>query len=223
MRRLCAAFACLLGGAVTAQEFIDTRHGPLTDEDFYKLIACGAPPGRSCNAPFVRWSESAAQDLTVGFASTRQSFPFSLAQEFDRALDVAIWQINSAAPGLTLRRVGKAEEPVISLYMLPVTDGQPIRGTPHPELEGVPIGAAIVQIWWDRNRELTDAAIVLAADIPRDEALPILLEELTQAMGLMTDIRNPWYETRSVFSEDSNSVHKLGEQDRMVLRRHYPG
>ena len=41
-------------------------------------------------------------------------------------------------------------------------------------------------------------------------------------MGLMTDIRNPYYETRSVFSEDSNTVQKLGVQDRMALRRHYP-
>ena len=49
-----------------------------------------------------------------------------------------------------------------------------------------------------------------------------MLEELTQSMGLMTDIRNPYYETRSVFSEDSNSVVKLGEQDREALRLHYP-
>ncbi|KPP86870.1 MAG: Protein of unknown function (DUF2927) [Rhodobacteraceae bacterium HLUCCA08] len=223
MRRFCTALACLLAGTAAGQEFIDTGPGALSDDDFYRLVACAAAPGRSCNAPLVRWSDRDAADLTVGFAATRGSFPAGLAREFDRALDVAVWQINAAAPGLTLRRVEKAEEPVISLYMLPVTEGRPIRGTPHPELEGVPIGAAIVQIWWDADRDLTDAAIVLAADIPHDEALPILLEELTQAMGLMTDIRNPWYETRSVFSEDSNSVHKLGEQDRMVLRRHYPG
>jgi hypothetical protein len=49
-----------------------------------------------------------------------------------------------------------------------------------------------------------------------------MIEELSQAMGLMTDIRNPYYETQSVFSEDSNSVQKLGEQDREALRRHYP-
>nr|WP_275450658.1 DUF2927 domain-containing protein [Octadecabacter antarcticus] len=66
-----------------------------------------------------------------------------------------------------------------------------------------------------------DAAIVFAADIPVDQAGPIMLEELTQAMGLMTDIRNPYYETRSVFSEDSNTVAKLGVQDSAALRFQY--
>ncbi|MDA9208487.1 DUF2927 domain-containing protein, partial [Octadecabacter sp.] len=85
-----------------------------------------------------------------------------------------------------------------------------------------PIGAAHVQIFWDDDHNITEAAIVFAADIPIDQAGPIMLEELTQSMGLMTDIRNPYYETRSVFSEDSNSVQKLGVQDRAALARHYP-
>lgn len=223
MRPVVAALAALtFAGPAGAQEFITTS-GRLSDTEFYNLVACAAPPGRPCAAELVRWSESDAADLTVGFASRRGSYPAWLAGEFDRALDNAIWQISAAAPGLTLRRATKNEEPDITLYLLPIGEGDLIRGTPHPELDGVRIGAAIVQIWWDYQRHITDAAIVFAADIPRDEALPILLEELTQAMGLMTDIRNPYYETRSVFSEDSNAVRKLGEQDRMALRRHYPG
>ena len=82
--------------------------------------------------------------------------------------------------------------------------------------------AALVQVYWDEQRNLTDALIVFASDIPPDQAGPIMIEELSQAMGLLTDIRNPYYETRSVFSEDSNSVIKLGEQDRIALGLHYP-
>lgn len=48
-----------------------------------------------------------------------------------------------------------------------------------------------------------------------------MLEELTQAMGLMTDIRNPYYDETSVFSQDTNASTELGEQDIMALKRHY--
>jgi hypothetical protein len=50
-----------------------------------------------------------------------------------------------------------------------------------------------------------------------------MLEELTQAMGLMSDIKNPYYEGKSVFSEDSNDSKELGYQDVVALRRHYEG
>lgn len=49
-----------------------------------------------------------------------------------------------------------------------------------------------------------------------------MLEEITQALGFMTDIRNPAYDGVSVFSEDSNAAKTLGPQDIMALRRHYP-
>ncbi len=38
----------------------------------------------------------------------------------------------------------------------------------------------------------------------------------------MTDIRNPYYETRSIFSQDSNSQKQLGAQDKYALLQHYP-
>ena len=77
-------------------------------------------------------------------------------------------------------------------------------------------------VWSDDDGYITEAVIVLAADLPEDETLPVLLEELTQGMGLLTDIRNPVYNATSVFSEDSNTVRKLGPQDRAALRLHYP-
>ena len=49
-----------------------------------------------------------------------------------------------------------------------------------------------------------------------------MLEELTQCMGLWTDIGGSFYQSRSIFSETSNSRTRLGEQDIMALRRHYP-
>ncbi len=203
---------------VMAQEYIVTD-GPLSDMDFYHLVACAASPGQGCNVAMVVWDQPVVR---VTFAQIPPSYPADLAKEMDRALDTSIAQINSAAPGLHVQRVSKSETVDILVHLQPIVSGDAIRGTGYPELDGVPIGAAQVQIFWNRDLKLTEAAIVFASDIPINQAGPIMLEELTQSMGLMTDIRNPYYETLSVFSEDSNSVAKLGVQDRAALRLHYP-
>lgn len=219
-RQLAAAVVLALWPILApAQEYI-LSDGPLSDRDFYNLVACAAPPGRGCQAEMVHW---ARPSVTVGFAPIPPAYPPRLARAMSAALDNAIAQINGSAPGITLRRVSKSTDPDILMHLLPIRAGDAISGTERPEIDGVPIGAALVQIWWDGNLNIDDAVIVFAGDIPLYEAQPILLEELTQSLGLMTDIRNPYYETRSVFSEDSNSVQKLGVQDRMALRRHYPG
>lgn len=220
MRWLFVAVFVLAGiPPVFAQEFIVTD-GRLTNDDFYWLVACSAVPGQSCNQPIVHWNQ---REVTVTFEPIPVSYPENLARELDGALDFAIAQIRSAAPGLNLRRVSKAQTADIKIFLQPIRAGDAIRGTGYSDMDGIPIGAAQVQVFWDDDLNLTEAMIVFAGDIPINQAGPIMIEELSQAMGLMTDIRNPYYETRSVFSEDSNSVVKLGEQDREALRRHYPG
>lgn len=222
MRKVCGGITylglSLLPQSVAAQEYIVTQ-GPLSDQDFYNLVSCAAAPGEPCAMPRVAWAE---QPVFVRFAPVPVTYPGALAAEFDRQLDRAISQINGAAPRLDLRRVSKGQPAHITLFLQPIRAGDQITGTGFAALDGVPIGAAQVQIWWDDNFHLTEAAVVFAADIPLEQAGPIMIEELTQAMGLMTDIRNPYYETRSVFSEDSNSVAKLGAQDRIALSLHYP-
>lgn len=208
---------CVLAGAAAAQEYIVTD-GPISDTDFYRLVSCAARPGQDCNEPIIRWNESV---VTVAFTPIPMVYPPELARELDRSLNLAIAQINSAAPGLNLQRVTKSQAAHINIFLQPIRAGDAIRGTGYSQMDGTQIGAAQVQVFWDNERNLTEAAIVFASDIPIDQAGPIMIEELTQAMGLMTDIRNPHYETLSVFSEDSNSVVKLGAQDREALRRHY--
>lgn len=216
--RWLALVLALWPGAGPAQEFIRSD-GPLQDHEFYRLVSCAAPPGRGCQAPIVRWGKPVVR---VTFAPIPEAYPERLAIEMNRVLDTSIAQINGSVESVTLRRVSKSEPADIVLHLLPIRAGDAIRGTGKREVDGVPIGAALVQIWWDESLSIDEAVIVFAGDIPIDEAGPIMLEELTQSLGLMTDIRNPYYETRSVFSEDSNSVRKLGSQDRMALGRHYP-
>lgn len=211
-------FALLLATPVAGQEYIVTD-GPLSDVDFYRVVSCAARPGEGCSEPVVRWTKPV---VTVTFAPIPTAYPEALAKEMDHKLDVSISQINGSATGLNLQRVSKSQTADVLLYLQAIRGGDAITGTRNSGLNGVPIGAAQVQIYWDDDRNITEAAIVFAADIPIDQAGPIMLEELAQSMGLMTDIRNPYYETRSVFSEDSNSVQKLGVQDRMALAMHYP-
>jgi hypothetical protein len=209
--------ALLLASPLVTQECVVTD-GQLTDGEFYSLVSCAALPGQGCNEPIIRWDPPV---VTVTFAPIPQTYPTNLAIKMTRSLDTTITQINAAAPGLSLRRVSKSQSVHILLYSQAIRAGDAIHGTGYPEMDGSPIGAAQVQVCWDGNQKQTDAAIAFAADIPIDQANPIMFEELTQAMGLMTDIRNSYYETRSVFSEDSNNVSKLGVQDRAALRFHY--
>lgn len=211
-------FALALSTPLAAQEYMVTG-GPLSNDDFYHIVACAALPGQGCGQPLVHWDKPV---VTVTFAPIPVTYPTDIAREMGRKLDTAIMQINASAPGLTLRRVPKSSPADVVVYLQPIRTGGAIRGTGFAGMDGTPIGAALVQVYWDENLKLIEAAIAFAADIPLDQVGPIMVEELTQSMGLMTDIRNPYYETRSVFSEDSNSVAKLGVQDRAALRLHYP-
>lgn len=222
--------ALLLAGALAAwglaapaqeSDFL-TVEGKLSSEDFYRLVSCRALPGGPCTVAPVRWGPDKAGDLSVGFVAIPRGYPKGPIERLFRALDHAIAEINGTGAALHLRRALRGERPDIALHVAPVREGDLIRGTGIPGVDGQTIGAALVTVWWDEAMSLTDAVIVLAEDLPPSDVIPVLLEELTQATGLMTDIRSPHYEGLSVFSEDSNRVTRLGAQDREALRRHYP-
>ena len=211
----------LLGTGAAAQDYLVTE-GPLSDRDFHRLVACRADPGKSCRERMVRWPAREAMDIGVGLARIPPGYPPPLASRIDRAIDAAIAAINASGAALHLTRVSKSSLADIRIHLTTARQGQPITGTGNPEMDGVEIGAALVHIRWNLAGEITRGTIALARDIPPDEAFPVVLEELTQSLGLMTDIRNPHYEGLSVFSEDSNSATRLGEQDLTALRLHYP-
>lgn len=225
MRRLALAAALLAAwGAPLPAEQVDylVTQGKLSFEDFYRLVSCRALPGGPCTVEPVRWPPRKALDLAVGFASLPPGYPEGTAGRMVAAVDHAIAEINAAGAALHLRRAKAGEVPDITVHLAPVDEGDVIEGTGVRGVDGQEIGAALVTVWWDEGQDLTDAVVVLAEDLPAADMGPVVLEELTQAMGLMTDIRNPFYEELSVFSEDSNRVTRLGPQDQEALRRHYP-
>lgn len=223
--RAALASLLLLAGspALPAQEtdYLVTD-GPLSPEDFYRLVSCRALPGGACTAEPVRWSPERAADLRVALAPVPADAPPDVVAAVRDALGRAIGEINAAGAQLRLRPGAPGEPADVTLHLAPVAEGSLIEGTGVSGVDGQEIGAALVTVWWDEGQDLTEAVIVLAQDLPAPDIGPVVLEELTQAMGLMTDIRNPAYEGVSVFSEDSNRVTTLGPQDREALRRHYP-
>lgn len=197
-------------------------HGPLSDEDFYRLVACRAPPGKPCREEFVRWAPEDARALSIGFGPVADGYPAVLRDQMFHGLDLAVRAINRVGANLHLVHEDDPTRQDITIHLVSSREGELIAGTDNPEMDGFPLGAALVHISWDENNHIREATIAMASDIPLSNAYPVLLEEVTQALGLMTDIRNPHYETISVFSEDSNLVRKHGPQDRMAILRHYP-
>lgn len=191
----------------------------VSDEAFYRMVACAAPPGLECNKPFIRWPEDRRLSLTVGLAQVTPVLPNYKYALFDRAIDAAIDEINAAGAQIFLERSYETGMD-IPFHIVATAPGDRITGTQVPELEGVELSIGRVALR-SRGGDITGAAIAISAEIRRREIASVVLEELVQALGLVTDVVSPAYES-SIFSETSNSTVWLRGQDLAVLRRHYP-
>lgn len=203
---------------LTAQEFIAVPD-VISDEAFYRLVACAAPPGGECNKPFIYWPEERRLALRVGIAATAETFADYRFDLVDAAVDAAIAEINGAGAHLFLERVYQGEMD-IPLYLVDTPQGGVIRGTGIDELDGSDIAIGRVAIR-SRGADIVAATIAISIDIRRREIASVVLEELVQSLGLVTDIASPAYEF-SIFAENGNSMTRLRGQDAAALRRHYP-
>lgn len=206
----------LLAGPAAAQEFV-VAPGPLSDEAFYRAVACAAEPDGVCQKPFIRWNAEKREALGVSLASIAPGLPPYKRQLIEAGLDDAIAQINGLDAGIRLLRA--AGEGDIDVHIVSTPPGYIMTGTGIPALDGnmLPLGRVALRA---REGEIREGVIAISAFVRRREIASILLEEITQALGLMTDIRGPAYR-RSLFSEDGNSVTRIVGQDAAALRRHY--
>ncbi|MCK0167940.1 DUF2927 domain-containing protein [Jannaschia sp. S6380] len=199
-----------------AQEFIQVP-GPLPDDAFYRAVACAAEPGGTCRKPFLRWPDHRRGNLTVALSSVKADLPSYRRDLYERGLEEALVQINALDAGLRLRRIdGPAD---IEIHVVATPPGEVMRDTGVPDLDGalLPLGRVALRA---RGGEIREALIAVSSTTRRREIASVMLEEIVQGLGLMTDIRGPAYR-RSLFSEDGNSVVRLRGQDAMALRRHY--
>jgi len=202
-----------------AQEFIEAP-GRLSDEDFYRAVACAAPPGGDCQKPFVRWD--ASRPIRVALRRIDDAFLGRPKLRAGAALERALQALNGTEAGFRLARVEPGEPAEIEIFFLDIARGQPIAGTGIEGVDGARLGGASTRVLFNRETGfITRAAVVFSATLETRAYESAMIEELTQAMGLMTDIKGPAYEGVSVLSQDSNVATALGLQDIMALRRHY--
>jgi hypothetical protein len=207
----------LLAGAAHAEDFVRSK-GPLGDADFYRLVTCGRPPGGQCRMPPKRWPDDLARDLTVSLLPAIEPVRPARAAQVDAALDAAIAQINAVGAAVTLRRVADNSPARIRLSIRsPATMALIANGR---GAQNIPAG--MVLLLPPSADRITGATILIASDIALREANSVVLEELTQSLGLVYDIDDPNYDRRSIFSQRRNSVTVLTGQDATALRLHYP-
>ena len=206
-----------LATPATAQEFIDVP-GPLNDEAFYRAVACAAAPGETCRKPFLRWPEARRGAITVVLRPLPEGTRDGWRALYEEGLETAIAEVNGLGAGISLRRVSASGD--IRVHIIDTDPGSVIRDTGVRGLDGtvLPLGRVTLRA---REGVIQDALIAVSLRARRHEVASVILEELVQSLGLMTDIRSPAYRRLSLFSEDGNSVTRIEGQDAMALRRHY--
>ncbi|MBY6116562.1 DUF2927 domain-containing protein [Mameliella alba] len=206
--------------AVAAVDYVETT-GPLSDEDFYRLVACAAPPGDACRKDIVRWPTD--RPLRVQITQVDRAFLGGRQKRARAALVRAIQYINRAGAGITLRQVSSGDEADIRIHLIDTDGTEPITGTGIKGVDGTTVTGARVIVWSRSDTHVIQRArIVFGTRLHIRHYESAMIEELTQALGLLTDIRNPDYLGKSIFSQDDNQSKDLGPQDIMALRRHYP-
>jgi hypothetical protein len=131
----------------------------------------------------------------VGIAQIAEEFADYRLDLVDRSVDRAIAEINGAGAHLYLERAyeGPFDVPI---YLVDAPQGGEIAGTGVADLDGSSISIGRVALR-SRGDEITGAAIAISGDIQRREIASVVLEELVQAMGLVTDVVSPAYSDRS--------------------------
>ena len=220
--RLAILAALILPVALAAQEvdFVQSS-GELSDENFYRLVACAAPPGGECAKPMRRWVTD--QPLRVAITRIDPAFLGGKQARAKAALVRAVQYLNKAGAEVAFRIVPPGPPADIEIYFINTQGSTAITDTGIDGIDGSTVQGARVLVWSNsRTGAIRRARIVFGTRLHIRQFESAMIEELTQSLGLLTDIRNPHYEGLSVFSQDSNDAKTLGPQDIMALRRHYP-
>ncbi len=219
MKQVIAALALVAGPAI-AQDHIEVS-GTLSDDAFYRLVACAAPLGDDCQKPMVYWANPGA--LTLWVAPLPDAFLGGKAQRARAAITLALKALNEAGASVKLSPSNSRGDADIKLFFVDIPRGAPIAGTGLKWVDGSPLGGATTRLQVNPvGEQILDGVIVVSNDLSIRSYESVLLEELTQALGLMTDVKSDAYVGVSVLSQDGNRVKALGAQDKMALRRHYP-
>lgn len=194
--------------------------GLLSDEDFYRAVACAAPPGGACQKPLLRWD--ASRPIRVALREIAPAYLGRRAKVAESAVTLAVRALNGADAGFRLAQVPPDAAAEIEIRFLGIAAGAAIAGTGIDAIDGTPIARASTRVQSDLDAETIERAVVLVStSLDTPEFAPALLGELAQAMGLLTGLDSPAYAGLSVLAEDDYTADALGPQDIMALKRHY--
>nr|WP_299028857.1 DUF2927 domain-containing protein [uncultured Sulfitobacter sp.] len=181
------------------------------------MVACAAPPQGKCGKPFYKWDKT---KITIGIITRAPAFMGGKQKRASAAVARALQHLNAVDMGLTL--MPAANNPDIAIHLLDTARGEVISMQDPSLLNGLTMANAITALDVDGS-VINGATIGFSNTLPIRQYESVMLEEITQALGLITDIQNPYYRSRSILSQDSdNSLKTLGEQDKVALIRHYP-
>jgi Protein of unknown function (DUF2927) len=219
VRRILAALVLLILPclAVAQEEDGVAAQGILTDEDFFRLVTCGAPPGGPCRGPIPRWK---SEELTLALALYDAQLPNGFQAKLTRAIDNALSEINGVGAGISIARV-EAQRADITVRPTAVPEGTKLGDIPGFSGTGV-MGVGYMTLWWDESLEITEAVILISTSITDEDLTSVMLEEITQSLGILYDIENPAYEGVSILSQTSNATTTIDGQDAALLRWLYP-
>lgn len=202
----------------SAQDYAFSN-GPLSDEDFYRLVACGARPGGGeCRKPLIHWNRDGP--IRVAIRRIDPAFLGGKRLRAFAAVERALQEINRVDTGLRLAEVADDATADVEIFFLDIERGDTVAGV-DDDIDGTTIGNASVRAVIDDENNIQRAVILFSTTLDIRFYESVMLEELTQSLGLMTDIKNPYYDDKSIFSQDTSSMKTLGAQDRMALVRHY--
>ena len=196
--------------------------GELSNRDFYRAVACGAAVGGWCKTPIVKWPSDERHPLRIFVEEPQSGFPAENVKAVIASVRLAITEVNVSGADIRLEYSEDRAAP-IHIHMVSARVGETMTGTGSDRLDGTVIQAGIGAMRWNgRTREIVEASVGVASDIPPQIIRSVMLEEILQVLGLPWDIRNPAYAGKSVFSEDSNNIFRIRRQDTFALRLHYP-
>ena len=125
------------------------------------------------------------------------------------ALTSTIEQWNTACGNHTLTTSGSAEAKM-EFFFVPesrMSEVMPIY------VEG---NVGLFTYDWDASNVITGMKVAIAADLSGDELVHFVLEETTQAMGLINDVEDP----RSIFDGGTGRATAYSSLDREVIELH---
>ena len=204
MTRAALALSLALSSAASAQEFLATDTA-LADNDFYRLVACATPPKGDCNKPIVRWAKT---ELTIGITKMDRAYLGGKKTRAEASLSQAMDEINAA--GTTIQLIPDDMAPDILILFLDIPAHSTIQGSGFQVLEGKPISGAGMRVL-AKDGVILKSVIIFTTGLQKRVFESVMLEEITQGLGLITDIGGPYYESRSIFYQSSNALTKLGK------------